>query len=317
MMAGVPVPHGRAQCFRRQPEVAASRHAVAPQMSSSDGLSAEFQRLMSQRSDTIFGQPTEVLRKQKVDTPWVLIFNAGTSDEGMYTLQGRKTSDKCSGTFVLAFERREEASRFSMLLQAQGFGMPTAAAWDAEELSDFCASADFGIGFVPTDALLFPPQNNYFDADTDEEEALPMKSGTRPFDDVEWKMSDDEWKTKLPSERGGPGMSPNYVSGMRSDGPDNFMSSRPLSPPPRSGMGAPMGPPPRSGMGAPLGPPPHSGMGAGPSPYNERPTPPRSSRPSSSRSQHSPDERDGTRGRSSFGEHRPPRYDSEIGRAHV
>ena len=371
MMAGVPVPHGRAQCFRRQPEVAASRHAVAPQMSSSDGLSAEFQvqalaagprtrrvrrhrpcseprgvasqRLMSQRSDTIFGQPTEVLRKQKVDTPWVLIFNAGTSDEGMcargratpspraghtpthaprcvlvprrYTLQGRKTSDKCSGTFVLAFERREEASRFSMLLQAQGFGMPTAAAWDAEELSDFCASADFGIGFVPTDALLFPPQNNYFDADTDEEEALPMKSGTRPFDDVEWKMSDDEWKTKLPSERGGPGMSPNYVSGMRSDGPDNFMSSRPLSPPPRSGMGAPMGPPPRSGMGAPLGPPPHSGMGAGPSPYNERPTPPRSSRPSSSRSQHSPDERDGTRGRSSFGEHRPPRYDSASGNA--
>ena len=184
---------------------------------------------MSQRSDTIFGQPTEVLRKQKVDTPWVLIFNAGTSDEGMcargratpspraghtpthaprcvlvprrYTLQGRKTSDKCSGTFVLAFERREEASRFSMLLQAQGFGMPTAAAWDAEELSDFCASADFGIGFVPTDALLFPPQNNYFDADTDEEEALPMKSGTRPFDDVEWKMSDDEWKTKLPSRK--------------------------------------------------------------------------------------------------------------------
>eukprot|EP00964_Phaeocystis_antarctica_P108506 scaffold73080_cov66-Phaeocystis_antarctica.AAC.3 len=94
MMAGVPVPHGRAQCVARQPDLAVSRHAVAPQMSG-DGLSAEFQvralaagprtcrRLVSQRSGTVFGQPTEVLREQKVDTPWVLIFNAGTNDEGM------------------------------------------------------------------------------------------------------------------------------------------------------------------------------------------------------------------------------------------
>ena len=193
-----------------------------------------------------------------------------------YTLQGRKTSAKCSGTFVLAFERREEASRFSMLLQAQGFGMPTAAAWDAEELSDFCASADFGIGFVPTDALLFPPQNNYFDADTEEEEALPMKPGfvqpgAHPYDAA---------PTTLASDRGGQYTSPNFVSDMGSNGPDNFMSSRPL------------------------GPPPHSGNGAGPSPY-ESPPSPRGARPSSSRGQHAPDERDGTRGRSSFGDHHP------------
>merc|ERR1719272_2005257 len=163
-----------------------------------------------------------------------------------------------------------------MLLQAQGFGMPTAAAWDAEELSDFCASADFGIGFVPTDALLFPPQNNYFDADTEEEEALPMKPGfvqpgAHPYDAA---------PTTLASDRGGQYTSPNFVSDMGSGGPDNFMSSRPL------------------------GPPPHSGNGAGPSPY-ESPPSPRGARPSSSRGQHAPDERDGTRGRSSFGDHHP------------
>ena len=156
-MAGAPLPHGRAQCFRRQPELAVSRHPVAPQMSS-DGLSEEFQRIVSARSGTVFGQPAEVLRKQRVETPWVLIFNAGTHEEGMYTLQGRKTSPECSGTFALAFEGRDGASRFAMLLQAQGFGMPTAVAWDAAEFIDFCASADFGIGFVRTDARLFPPQ---------------------------------------------------------------------------------------------------------------------------------------------------------------
>ena len=30
--------------------------------------------------------------------------------------------------------------------------MPTATAWASEELSDFCHSADFGLGFVPTGA---------------------------------------------------------------------------------------------------------------------------------------------------------------------
>ena len=34
--------------------------------------------------------------------------------------------------------------------------MPTATAWASEELSDFCHSADFGLGFVPTGALLLP-----------------------------------------------------------------------------------------------------------------------------------------------------------------
>ena len=199
----------------------------------------------------MFGQPTEVLREQKVDTPWVLIFNAGTHDEGMcahrllqslavcqpqhllrralhvgvrrYTLQGRKTSAKCSGTFVLAFARQEEASRFSMLLQAQGFGMPTASAWEADELSEFCASADFGIGFVPQEALLFPPQNNYFDADTAE---APQH---------------DAAPTTLASDRGGWATSPNHVMGEHEVGPDMRQpqsrpeSSRPSSrPSPRS-----------------------------------------------------------------------------------
>ena len=66
---------------------------------------------------------------------------------------------------MMAFERREEASRFAMLLQAQGFDMPTSTSWEAEELSAFCDEADFGVGFVPEGALVFPPEDNYFDAD--------------------------------------------------------------------------------------------------------------------------------------------------------
>ena len=111
---------------------------------------------MAQRSGTLFGYPSDLLRSRNVDNSWVLIFNAGMEDEGVcavsrarpslapahvlralraaavslstvcggrYTLQGRETPAKCHGTYVLAFERHEEASRFAMLLQARRCGV--------------------------------------------------------------------------------------------------------------------------------------------------------------------------------------------------
>ena len=72
------VPGSRA----RHTSAAGSRLPVAPQMTN-DGLSAEFQRLVSQRSGTVFGHPSEVLREQRAERSWVLIFNAGEADEGV------------------------------------------------------------------------------------------------------------------------------------------------------------------------------------------------------------------------------------------
>mmetsp|Transcript_10397 Transcript_10397/g.21008 ORF Transcript_10397/g.21008 Transcript_10397/m.21008 type:complete len:214 (+) Transcript_10397:60-701(+) len=171
IMVARPEPCGRAA---HQPKKDVSRYPVSPRMSS-DGLSAEFQRLVNQRSGTVFGHPAELLRERRVDSAWVLIFNAGEEDEGVYTLQGRdrlasgEEMDDCHSTYVLAFERSEEASRFSMLLQAQGFDMSTATEWGADQVSDFCAMAEFSLGFVPDDALLVPPQKNYFDVNAFEE----------------------------------------------------------------------------------------------------------------------------------------------------
>ena len=144
------------------------RHAVGPRMSGdrSDSLSAEFERLAAARSGTVFGSAPDLLRERKLEHSWVLIFNAGQDDEGLYTLQGSEASVQQhgnDGTYVLAFEQHEEASRFAMLLQAQGFDMPTATEWPAEQLSEFCSSTEFGLGFVPHEALLVPPQLNYFD----------------------------------------------------------------------------------------------------------------------------------------------------------
>ena len=66
---------------------------------------------------------------------------------------------------MLAFEEQEEASRFAMLLQAQGFDLATATKWTSELLGDFCDAADFDLGFVPDATLLMPPEQNYFVAD--------------------------------------------------------------------------------------------------------------------------------------------------------
>ena len=146
----------RAACWTTTPQLGlvrcqrSVRHAVAPRMSG-DSLSAEFERLAAARSGTVFGHAPDLLRERKVDHSWVLIFNAGRDDEGLYTLQGSEAAaaKHCNdGTYVLSFEQHEEASRFAMLLQAQGFDMPTATEWPAEQLSEFCSSTAFGLGFV-------------------------------------------------------------------------------------------------------------------------------------------------------------------------
>jgi hypothetical protein len=158
-MAALPVPHGHAQCASSQ---TSARQAVAPQMCSYDRLSSEFQRLANQRTGTVFGEPRSLLRQHKADSAWVLLFNAGQRNEGVYTLQGRETPEKSHGTYVLAFEQHEEACRFGMMLQAQGFDLATATKWTSELLGDFCDTADFSLGFVPDAALLIPPAQNFF-----------------------------------------------------------------------------------------------------------------------------------------------------------
>ena len=126
------------------------------------------------------------------DQAWVLIFNAGQQNEGVYTLQGRTA-------YVLAFERTDDAERFAQLLQADGFDEPTCAppafawffirpaahpsprlaahpepigpvprrplCWDSNQLSAFCAAGEFEMSLVPQGSLVTPPSTNEYDND--------------------------------------------------------------------------------------------------------------------------------------------------------
>jgi len=94
-----------------------------------------------------------------VQALFVLIFNPGKSNEGVYTLQG-KTSPASS--YVLAFEQTDEAIRFADLLHAEGFDMPQPMEWRAETIRTFCERGEFEIGIVPRGALLTPPSHNEY-----------------------------------------------------------------------------------------------------------------------------------------------------------
>lgn len=85
---------------------------------------------------------------------WVLLFNANTDNEGIYTLEIE------GNNIIVAFEQEDDAIRYAGLLEAQDFLSPTVESIDSEELQEFCEDANYDLNIVPTDALLVPPEKN-------------------------------------------------------------------------------------------------------------------------------------------------------------
>ena len=113
---------------------------AAPAMLADDSWSSLESQIRSQLRSVCAGVSLGAAKPLLSNKPkaWVLIFNEGSANEGVYTLQGRSTR---ATSYVLAFEEHEEASRFGLLLQAQGFDL------------------------VPHDTVLLPPSNNFYDND--------------------------------------------------------------------------------------------------------------------------------------------------------
>jgi hypothetical protein len=106
------------------------------------------------------GPPERVLRGLKA--AYVLIFNAGMADEGVYTLQGQAAA---ASAYVLAFELTDDADRFAQLLMAEGFDLATPLLWETNQLSAFCEAGEFEVSLVPQGAMITPPTKNEYDND--------------------------------------------------------------------------------------------------------------------------------------------------------
>lgn len=92
---------------------------------------------------------------------YVLLFNAGTDNEGIHSLQanGRNT--------VLMFEDEDDATRFGLMLEAQDFPVPTVEEFEQGDIEEFCSEAGFDYRLIPTGALMVPPETSVNKTDWD------------------------------------------------------------------------------------------------------------------------------------------------------
>ena len=122
---------------------------------------------------------------------YVLLFNAGTDNEGIHSLQanGRNT--------VLMFENEDDAARFGLMLEAQDFPTPTVEAFAQDDIEAFCLEAGFDYRIIPSGALMVPPDSavDAMDWDPDGnyvEEAPPIADESRlsneELDDIRQRL---------------------------------------------------------------------------------------------------------------------------------
>lgn len=112
----------------------------------------------------------------------VLLFDAGTDQEGIHSLEinGR--------TLVLLFEERDDAERYAGLLEAQDFPVPTVEALDRREMELFCEQSGYEARLVPAgflpqtaeDRLLIAPPERNMDVAGWQERAADGTGGSAP-----------------------------------------------------------------------------------------------------------------------------------------
>lgn len=85
---------------------------------------------------------------------FVLLFNAGTENEGIHTLQVGENHT------VLMFEEEDDALRFALQLEAQDFPMASVEAIAEEEVWEFCQGVGYDWRRIAAGELEVPPPNN-------------------------------------------------------------------------------------------------------------------------------------------------------------
>ena len=84
----------------------------------------------------------------------ILLFNAGTDNEGIHTVQ---VGDRNT---ILMFQDEDDAVRYAGLLEAQDFPKATVEGIDSEEVEQFCRQADYDWKVIEPGQLEIPPEKN-------------------------------------------------------------------------------------------------------------------------------------------------------------
>ena len=114
---------------------------------------------------------------------YILLFNAGTDNEGIHTVQ---LGDRNT---ILMFKNEDDAIRYAGLLEAQDFPTPKVEAIDSEEVEQFCRKADYNWEIVDAEKLVIPPEKNVDKPDWDETEKT---KDTKAETDAETTSMDED-----------------------------------------------------------------------------------------------------------------------------
>ena len=122
---------------------------------------------------------------------YILLYNAGTNNEGIHTIQ---VGDRNK---ILMFTEKDDAERYALMLEAQDFPTPTVEPIDEEEVKAFCQNADYDCELIESGKLALPPEHNLESTDWDEEgsdsarDTEKVESAESPEPDKS-AMSDEE-----------------------------------------------------------------------------------------------------------------------------
>jgi Protein of unknown function (DUF3110) len=90
---------------------------------------------------------------------YVILFNARTENEGIHSLQSGDQN------VIMMFTERDDAERYSIMLEAQDMPNPSVEEMDASEIEEFCASSNYECLLVEQGMLVVPPENNVAETD--------------------------------------------------------------------------------------------------------------------------------------------------------
>ena len=117
---------------------------------------------------------------------YILLFNAGTDNEGIHTVQ---LGDRNT---ILMFKEEDDAVRYAGLLEAQDFPEPKVEAIDSEEVEQFCRKADYNWELVDSGKLAIPPDKNVEKMDWDESGNYDTEVDKPDQDKEQAEMAADE-----------------------------------------------------------------------------------------------------------------------------
>jgi hypothetical protein len=108
---------------------------------------------------------------------FVLLFNARTDNEGIYSTQVGDLN------VILMFQQEDDAVRYADQLEAEDFPKPTVEGIDPEEIEEFCKDSNYKCILVTAEMLITPPSQNLEETDWQPEERKPSRSNDEKSDD--------------------------------------------------------------------------------------------------------------------------------------